>query len=784
MEIRKDITFRIGIIYFLAALIGVVIVVKIVMIQAMDTEKWEKIAKELRTNTTEILAKRGNVCADDGSILATSIPYYELRLDLAAPQVKRVFEKYADEFSLEIAEFFATSKSRFKQQLVKEFEKGNRWFLIHPNKVNHNQLHDFKRLKMMSRAYFGSGLIIEGESERVMPHGDMASRTLGTLNKGAYGGIHGNVGYSGIEGIMESYLAGENGLALKRNFSGHWVNVPIVEPKDGKDVITTINVNLQDFTQNALMLQMQKSQAEWGTAIVMEVKTGEIKAIANLGRRSDGTYAETYNFGLGHAGCSEPGSTFKLVSMMAAMEDGYVDTADVFDTGIGKWEYRGQTVYDSDYGHGGHGSISMKRIFELSSNVGVAKIITKYYEGREREFIDRINNFGLNKPLGLGFAGEGIPYVKYPGDKNWWGPTLAWISYGYELKLTPLQTLTFYNAVANDGKMVKPAFIKEVRENGLLVKKFETEVLNPSICSKETLLKAQSLLEGVCLKGTGKSLKNPYFPIAGKTGTAQVAYQNEGYLKEGRKNYQASFAGYFPADDPKYSAIVVIVGPKGSYYGGSVAGPVFKEVVGRTYASFLEYRSDTVEEVIKTPHVKTAFRDEIQKVITDLRLPINTQQANGDLIRVDVQEDKAQVSGVTLEEGMVPDVTGMGGSDALYLLESAGLKVTMSGIGKVSIQSVPAGEKIEKGQTIALELSNGIKRVEVTVADTTVIPAPEVTEQELKAGVKKTVSPEVKKTVKPAIKKAVKPAATKSQVKTPVKKVVKKNVKVASNHAM
>lgn len=706
MEIRKDITFRFGIIYFLAALTGVIIVVKILMIQTMDTTRWEQIAKDLRNNTTQILAKRGNLCADNGSILVTSIPYYELRLDLAAPQVKRIFEQAADEFSLEIAEFFGISKSRFKQQLVKAFKSGNRWFLIYPKKVDHNQLQQFKHLKMMSRSWFGSGLIIVEESERVMPHGDMASRTLGTLNKGAYGGIHGNVGYSGIEGIMESYLAGENGLALKRNFSGHWVDVPIIEPKDGKDVITTINVNLQDFTQNALMRQMETSQAEWGTTVVMEVKTGEVKAIANLGRRADGTYAETYNFALGHAGCSEPGSTFKLVSMMVAMEHGYVDTSDVFDTGIGKWEYRGQTVYDSDYGRASHGSISMKRIFELSSNVGVAKIITKCYEGREKQFIDRIYNFGLNRPLGLGFAGEGIPYVKYPGDKNWWGPSLAWISYGYEIKLTPLQTLTFYNAVANDGKMVKPIFVKEVRENGVLVKKFGPEVLNPSICSKETLSKARDLLKGVCTRGTGRSLRNPYFPIAGKTGTAQVAYQDEGYSREGRKNYQASFVGYFPADNPQYSAIVVIVGPKGSYYGGSVAGPVFREVVGRTYAAFLDHRNDTSEQIIRIPEIKTAFRDETEKVINDLQLQISTQQANGDVIEVDVQEDQVQVTGVAREKGAVPDVRGMGGSDALFLLENCGLKVVMSGVGKVCRQSVSPGEKIKKGQTIYVELAN------------------------------------------------------------------------------
>ncbi|MCW0482518.1 penicillin-binding transpeptidase domain-containing protein [Gaoshiqia sediminis] len=705
MEIRKDITFRFGIIYFLAILMGVIILVKIFMIQTVDTGKWEQIAKELKTNTTELQAKRGNVCADDGSILATSVPYYELRLDLAAPRVKRVFDEHADEFSLQVAELFNISKSQFKQKLTKAYRDGNRWFLVYPQKVNYNQLQQFKRLGMMKRGYFGSGLIVVGESERVMPHGDMASRTIGTLNKGAYGGIHGNVGYSGIEGIMESYLAGENGLALKRNYSGHWVDIPIVEPKDGKDVVTTINVNLQDFTQNALMRQMLESQAEWGTAVVMEVKTGEIKAIANLGRRKDGAYAETYNFALGHAGCSEPGSTFKLMSMMVAMEHGYVDTSDVFDTGVGKWEYRGQTIYDSDYGHGGHGKISMKKIFELSSNVGVAKIITKYYEGKERDFIDRIYNFGLNKPLGLGFAGEGVPYIKYPGDQVWWGPSLAWISYGYEIKLTPLQTLTFYNAIANNGRMVKPKFVKEVQENGLLVKEFKTEVINPAICSRETLAKARLLLEGVCAQGTGKSLNNPYFPIAGKTGTAQVAYQNEGYTKGGRKNYQASFAGYFPADDPKYSVIVVIVGPKGKFYGGSVAGPVFKEVVGKVYASFLEPRNEMDEELIKVPEVKTAFRNDIAEAVDELDLDINTKAADGELIQVKATDEKIEVAGLNVQEGSVPNVIGMGGSDALFLLEKSGLKVKMNGLGKVRKQSVPAGNKVKKGQTIYLELS-------------------------------------------------------------------------------
>ncbi len=711
MEIRKYITLRFGIIYFVIMALTAAIVVKLFMIQNVDTEKWEEIAKNLKSATSEIQAKRGNVCADDGSILATSIPYYELRFDLQAPRIVRDYSEKSDAFCEEVSKFFGISKNRFKQQLNAAFKKRNRWFLIYPEKVNYNQLQDFKRLEMLKRSNFGSGLIVIGDSERIMPHGDMASRTIGTMNKGAYGGIHGNVGYSGIEGIMENELAGVNGLALKQNYSGHWVDVPITEPQDGRDVITTLNVNLQDFTENALMRQMDQSQAEWGTAVVMEVATGDVKAIANIGRRKDGTYGEAYNYALGHAGCSEPGSTFKLVSLMVAMEDGYVDTMDVYDTGIGRWDYKGQTIYDSDYGHGGHGAISVKKILELSSNVGVAKVITKYYEGHETDFIDRIYNFGLNKPLGLGFAGEGVPYVKYPTDNVWWGPSLAWISYGYEIKLTPIQTLTFYNAVANNGRMVKPRFVKEIRENGLLYRKFDTEVLNPSICSASTLAKAKSMLEGVCTEGTGRSLQNSHFPIAGKTGTAQVAYDNEGYVKGGKK-YQASFCGYFPADDPKYSIIVVVVGPKGLYYGGSVAGPVFKEVVSKVYASFLEPRdemkdsmTDEQQEAKPVQIVEKGFRDDVLEASEELDLDINDDQFSGDLVKLAVEDKATKVDGSDLKTGAVPNVIGMTGGDALYLLEKSGLKVKMKGLGKVSRQSLKAGNKISKGQTIYLELS-------------------------------------------------------------------------------
>lgn len=716
MEIRKAITLRFGIVYFAIFVFSLVIVGRIIMIQNVDTEKWKSIAKDLKSNTTEIWAKRGNICADDGSILSTSVPYYELRLDLQAPKIIEVFESESELFAEEMSSFFGYSKTDFRNKLKAAFAKKNRWFLINPEEINHSKFQDFKSLKMMSKSHFGSGLIVVTENKRILPHGDLASRTIGVLNKGVFGGVHGNVGFTGVEGLSENYLAGQNGLALKRNLSGSWINTPLVEPKEGKDVITTINVNLQDYAQTALGKQMEISQAEWGTAIVMEVKTGEIKAIANMGLKKDGTYGETYNFAFGHAGCSEPGSTFKLMSLMVAMEEGYVDTSQMFDTGRGLWEYKGQKMLDSDYDHGGHGMINVQEIFEVSSNIGVAKVITKYFEGKERDFIDRIYSFGLNKPLGLGFLGEAEPYIKYPTDNSWWGPSLAWIAHGYEIKIAPIQTLTFYNAVANNGVMVKPKFLKEIREDGIPVRKFDTEVINPSICSERTLGYAQGMLKGVVTKGTGKSLQSPYYTLAGKTGTAVIADENKGYTRGGAKKYQASFCGYFPADNPMFSCIVVIVGPKGKFYGGSVAGPVFRGIADKVYAAYLEPAADSIPPYNEVPDVKPGLKDDVVLIARDL--DFKTQSQNLTAERVAITEDTMTVfvNGVNDIPGTVPDVLGMGANDAVFILEKAGFRTEIIGFGRVFRQSPASGLPCSKGDLITLDL--GFDDLQIMKIDT------------------------------------------------------------------
>ncbi|MGE5448331.1 MAG: penicillin-binding protein, partial [Bacteroidales bacterium] len=780
--IRKSITLRFGIIYFGIALFGLVIISRILIIQNVNTEKWQTIAKDLRNNTAEIWAKRGNICADDGSILSTSVPYYEIRMDMQAPRIQQIFAKESETMISELSVFFGFSPSDFRARVKAAYEKKNRWFLINPTQIDHNQFQEFKKLKTMTRSHFGSGLVVVTENRRILPHGDLASRTIGVLNKGAFGGVHGNVGYTGVEGLAENYLAGQNGMALKRNFSGSWINTPLIEPKEGKDVITTINVNLQDYAQSSLEKQMEISQAEWGTAIVMEVKTGNIKAIANMGLKKDGTYGETYNFAFGHAGCSEPGSTFKLMSLMVAMEEGYVDTADMFDTGRGLWEYRGQKMLDSDFDHGGHGLISMKRIFELSSNIGTAKIITKFFEGKEKEFIDRIYSFGLNKPLGLGFLGEAEPYIKYPTDPSWWGPSLAWIAHGYEIKIAPIQTLAFYNAVANNGVMVKPKFIEEVREDGIPVRKFPTEVINPSICSKSTLSKAKGMLEGVCLYGTGKSLKNPYYTIAGKTGTAVIANENKGYKTGGSKKYQASFVGYFPADNPKFTCIVVIVGPKGKFYGGSVAGPVFRGIADKVYASYLEPAKDSIPPYNEVPVVKPGLRSDV--TLLSQELGFKTQSQNLTTERVAVTNDSMTVfvTGVSDMPGTVPEVIGMGADDAVYILEKAGLRTQINGFGRVYRQSLIPGMPFTKGETISLEL--GFDELEIFKKDSIHSNDSVQTPFTLPTGEKPVMiktAGEVKSKPadKPQVKSAtVKPADKKTATKQPGKKKKTANKKL------
>lgn len=700
MEIRRVILTRITLIYFILLVFAIVVIAKMVSVQKIKNDRWEEIQKNLSENTIIVNSDRGNICADDGSVLATSVPGYFVRIDMASEGVRKVYNEESDSLAYYLSRFFGNaSHSEMNRRLNEAYKSKNRGYMLTPRKIDYTELQQIKKFPILKRGRYGGGLIVEQENRRVNPLGMLALRTLGGLNKGAYGGVHGAIGYTGLEGSFEPYLKGKDGISFKQNLSGRWVTRVEIEPEDGMDIITTINIKMQDITESALYKQLQNANADWATAILMEVKTGEIKAIANLGKRN-GDYFETDNFALGPRGCYEPGSTFKLVSLMVALEDGLVDTSNVFDTGNGQWYKNGRKISDTH----GYGKLTVKQIFENSSNVGVAKIITSCYEKNPKKYVDRVYSFGINRPLGLDIVGEGQPYFKYPGDADWWGTTLAGMSYGYETKMTPLQILNFYNAVANNGKMIKPHLVKEVRENGALVKKYKTEVINPMIASRETIKKAQAMLEGVCLYGTGKSVNSEYFNVAGKTGTARVATSSAGY-SEGM--YLASFAGYFPADDPKYSLIITFNNPRGGYYGASVAGPVFKEIAERVYAFQMisdEPENDDDNQKLVIPDIKKGQTEDLQEVISALKIKHIKGDPDSQWAKIEVDEDILRLTDIEIHDGIVPNVQGMGARSAVYLMENAGLQVRVTGFGKVKKQSLSPGHKYQKGQTVILTL--------------------------------------------------------------------------------
>ncbi|MEP7168292.1 MAG: penicillin-binding transpeptidase domain-containing protein, partial [Bacteroidota bacterium] len=478
-----------------------------------------------------------------------------------------------------------------------------------------------------------------------------------------------------------------------------------VDPKEGNDVISTIDVNIQDVAENSLQTQLEMHKAESGCAILMEVATGEILAIANLHRGQDGFYHEDFNSCIGQS--TEPGSTFKLVSMLAAMEDRYVDLDDSIDTqkGIVYWT-SGRPMKDSH--EGGYGKISVKHAFEVSSNVGISKIIYKYYSKNPQAYIDRLRKMHIGELLGLQIEGEGMPLIKDTKNKSWSKTTLPYMSIGYECKLTPLQILTIYNMVANNGTMVKPRFVKEVRQKGQLVKSYPVEIIADSVCSIATIKKAKQLLEGVVQHGTATNLKNSEYQIAGKTGTARIANNNSGY-EDGGVKYQASFVGYFPADNPKYSCMVVVYAPSGDvYYAAQVAGPIFKEIADKVYATNMEMHKELQRDSSfaqnSFPFIKPGFEREANKVFAKLNMPEKQIAGENDVTEKIKTEKKSKAVSAKIEDKIVPNVIGMGLRDAIYILENRGMQVTVMGRGSVIKQSLDAGIKINKGQLITIEL--------------------------------------------------------------------------------
>lgn len=707
MPLKKDILWRVGVVYVFMLLLGIVISGKIIYLQVFKGAELEKTSKDMHMRNVMVESYRGDIYSTNDRLLASSVPFYDIRLDTRSTGLNLSSQEYfkkLDSLSVALANLFNDKTAeQYRKELYEARREGNRFYLVKP-KVNYNELKQLKTLPLFRRGRYKGGFIPIQKNIRILPHNDLASRTIGYSTSWDGGNI------VGIEGAYDSYLKGVEGIRMmKRIKGGVWIPVNddnVIEPKSGQDVVTTLDVNIQDVAESALRHQLKKHNADHGTAILMEVKTGDIKAIANLGKTKNGNYREIYNYAVGES--RSPGSTFKLPVIMAALEDNYVNLDDTVDTKKGEIQYYDKKLTDSK--PEGYGKISVKEAFEYSSNVGISKIIHDNYKNRETQFIDRLYSMNLNEKLGIEIRGEGQPEIKYPGDKYWSGITLPMMSIGYEVRLTPLQMLTFYNAVANDGEMVKPRFVKEIRDHGKVVKSYGKEVVNPSICSKPTVRKAQKLLEGVVQNGTGRNLRDANYKIAGKTGTAQIANVQFGYSNKDEISYQASFAGYFPADDPKYTCIVVVNAPsKNVYYGNLVAGPVFKEIADKVYATSFEMHKDISfahdTKMKHIPYTKHSHKKELAKVLEELAIEADLKNISSEWVVTRKKDSLIDLANRYIEPHIMPNVVGMGIKDAVFILEKLGLNVEINGRGSIRQQSIQAGKRISPGDKVTLTMS-------------------------------------------------------------------------------
>ncbi len=664
----KHISYRIYLVAFGIFLMAMAITFKLTKIQWVEGDRYRELAKERTVKNFVIPANKGNIYSADGSLLATSIPNYNIRFDAVAPK-EEAFEKNVKALSDSLSLMLGKPSSYYHTQLRMARSNKNRYLLV-ARDLSYTEYMKMKSFPLFNLGANKGGMITEQETVREHPIGKIAERTIGYERITPEGKPDGK----GIEWSFRKYLNGKDGKVLKQKIAkGQWKpirDVNEIDPQDGYDVISTIDVYIQDIAHHALLKQLKDYKAEHGCVVVMETKTGKIKAISNLGKlkESDSTYFETTNYAIAEA--HEPGSTFKLVDMIALLDDGKVDTSQVYDSRGGEIDYRGKKVRDSH--KGGYGKISLARGFEVSSNTVLVQAVYENYKNNPKEFVDRIDRMGLNKPLGLPFQGEGQPYIPQPGDKHWSAISLPWMAFGYGVSVTPLQTLALYNAVANNGEMVKPQFVSEIKEWNKTIKKYDKQIINPKICSDETVKKLKAVLQNVVKRGTGSKLYSKDFSMAGKTGTAQANYGKNGGSE---KHYISSFVGFFPAENPKYSCIVVVHKPNTSgnnYYGADVAGPVFKRIAQKIFTD-----APSTNE------------------IRNLNRKIKTQEKAYDEYAIKLQQ----------EAKGVPNVKGMSGMDAVALLENLKMKVKVIGVGKVKRQSVQPGEAIDKNKIIILELS-------------------------------------------------------------------------------
>ena len=675
--------------------LGACIFAKAFYIQNAEGAYWRSLSDSLHLEYREMDAERGTIYSEDGRMLSSSIPFFDIYLDFGAEgiqekngeRLKQNIDSLAFHLSLIVGD---KSPLDYKRELMDVFNRQDRYHLLTKN-IDFNQYQQLRGIGFIRKNKNKNGFIFIEKEKRLTPFGLLANRTIGLSRE--YLDSSGKLVTKnvGLEKTYDSLLKGVTGKRLVRRIAGG-AFVPVegseIEPDNGKDISTTLDINIQDIAEQALLKVMSENECTNGTCIVMEVKTGKIKAIANLGRQPDGSYAEDLNYAITR---SEPGSTFKLITMLSALDDQFINLSSHVNIEGGKWEYGGRTVWDSERHN--RTDVTYQQAFELSSNVGMAKLAVNFYGRNPSKFISHLEKLQLNRPSGIDLIGESRPSIPRPGDKFWSNVSLPWMGFGYSVAISPLQTLMVYNAVANQGKMMRPYLVNAIMKDGAIIKEFKPTVINDSICSQQTLRQLKACLEGVVVAGTAKSIYSAQFPIAGKTGTAQVANGNKGYTEH---IYQSSFAGYFPLDRPKYSCIVVIKNKPfaAKYYGAQIAGPVFRTIADKLYTI-----DKDLYKYYKHPAVVDTSKQSATGKTTDFRLIAKQLQTKK-------SDTSLTFSSNNVSTGIMPALKGYGLKDALEILESEHIQVIVNGKGKVNGQSIPAGMPLQKGQTVYLNLGN------------------------------------------------------------------------------
>lgn len=704
---NKKIMLRYSFVILVMVLVGLAIVFKAGIIMFAERQYWHDVADRFVKEEVPLIPNRGNIISSDGQLMASSLPEYKIYMDFKAGGEEKdsLLMLHLDSICDGLHQLFPDkSKAEFKSHILKGRKKGSRNYLLYPKRISYIQYKEAKRLPVFNLSKYRGGFHEQSFNRRKKPFGSLAMRTLGDMYSDVTLGAK-----NGLELQYDSILKGKEGVSHRQKVMNKYLNIVDIPPVDGCDIITTIDVGMQDIAEKALLDQLKEINGNVGVVVLMEVKTGEVKAIVNMTKGNDGVYREVKNNAV--SDMMEPGSTFKTASIMVALEDGYITPDQEVDTKNGVYMMHGRPMKDHNWHRGGYGVIDVTKVLMVSSNIGVSRVIDENYQNQPEKYVEGLYKLGLATPLNLDIPGAAKkPNIRKPTKENWYKTALPWMSIGYETQVPPINTLAFYNAIANNGVMVKPKFVKSIVKDGRVIEEIPTEVLNPAIASPKTIEQIQIILEKVVSQGLGKPAGSKQFKVSGKTGTAQVSKGSGGY-KTGTMQYLVSFCGYFPSEAPKYSCIVAIQKSGLPASGGLMAGSVFSEIAERVYAKYLaqDLKEAKDSTSILTPDVKNGNMVTAQYILDEI--DIETTGLN------DYDSEKPLWGNIThhpnqsielnpkeIKEKRVPSVIGMGAKDAVYLLESQGLRVHLSGMGKVKSQSIPAGNTLVKGKTIQLRL--------------------------------------------------------------------------------